>query len=63
LKLSYAKGQAKNLQMTINGKQISLPSETQGSNRNVIQIEIDKNKIQQIWESGKINSAAPTAPR
>ncbi len=45
--------------MTINGKQISLPSETESPNRNVIQLEIDKSKIQQIWESGKINSAAP----
>lgn len=59
LKLSFAKAQAKNVQMTINGKQISLPSETESQNRNVIQLEIDKSKIQQIWESGKINSAAP----
>ena len=63
LKLSYAKAQAQNLQMTINGKQISLPSKTESSNRDVIEIEIDKNKIQEIWESGKINTAAPTAPR
>ncbi|MDQ3713889.1 MAG: helix-turn-helix domain-containing protein [Acidobacteriota bacterium] len=63
LKLSYSKSQAQNLQMTINGKQISLPSKTENSNKNVIRIEIDKSKIQEIWESGKINSAAPTAPR
>ncbi len=59
LKLSYAKAQSQNVQMTINGKQIALPSAADFPSRNVIEFEISKDKIQRIWESGQISSAAP----
>ena len=63
VKLSYAKAQSENVQMTINGKTIALPSPASFSGRNVIEFEINKDKLQNIWESGQISAPAPTAPR
>ncbi len=59
LKLSYAKAQWQNLQMTLNGKQIALPSADEFPGRNVIEFEISKDKIQRIWESGQVSLNAP----
>lgn len=62
LRLSYAKAQAANVELTINGKKINLP--TTNANRNVIDFEISAQNLAQIWESGNIAApAAPTAPR
>jgi cytoskeleton protein RodZ len=63
VKLSYAKAQSQNVQMTINGKTITLPSAADFPGRNVIEFEINKDKLQSIWESGQITrTAAPAAP-
>lgn len=61
LRLSFAKAQSSNVEMTINGKTIKLPSEN--PNRNVIEFEINKENLKQIWESGQIAANAPAASR
>lgn len=63
VKLSYAKAQSENVQMTINGKTIALPSAVSFSGRNVIEFEINKDKLQSIWESGQIGAPLPATPR
>ncbi len=60
VRLSYAKAQSSNVQMTINGKTIALPT-TNGS-RNVIDFEINAGNLQQIWDSGQVAFSA-AAPR
>lgn len=60
-RFSYAKAQSQNVEMTINGKKITLP--TANSGRNVIDFEINGENLKQIWDSGQIASAAPPAPR
>lgn len=65
--LSYSKYQSANVQMTINGKQISLPSEPDKPGRQAIDLVITKDNIGQILQSGQIsfdssgNSNANTA--
>lgn len=61
LRLSYAKAQTRNVQLTINDKTIALP--TENPNRNVIEFEINDENLKQIWESGQISRAAAAAPR
>lgn len=61
LRLSYAKALARNVEMTMNGKTIALP--TGNPNRNAIDFEINAENLKQIWESGQIALAAPPAPR
>jgi Uncharacterized protein conserved in bacteria len=61
LRLSYPKDHADNVQVTLNGKQIALPSAPANPKRNVIEIEITKETAQQIFQSGQI-SALGTAP-
>lgn len=71
LKISYAKEQAQNARLLINGKEIKLPTVSQGAKRNIIEFEITKENFGQIWQNGAIASvnAAPsnaplsTAPR
>ncbi len=64
LKLSYAKSLASNVQLTINGKQISLPATTANPGRNVVEFEINRDNITSIWQNGKISfDAAANAPR
>jgi cytoskeletal protein RodZ len=66
LKLGYAKSLASNVQLTINGKQIALPTTPLNPRRNVIEFEITKDNLSQIWQSGKISfdeAANPNAPR
>lgn len=52
--LSYSKYQSANVQMTINGKQITLPSDPENPNRQAIELLITKDNIGQILQSGKI---------
>jgi cytoskeletal protein RodZ len=66
LKISFAKAQAQNVQLTINGKPINLPSARPG--RNAIEFEITDDNFRQIWESGAIalnpnNASAAATPR
>lgn len=68
LTLSYSKSQAQNVQLTINGKQISLPPTSANALRRAIELEITNDNLGQIWESGaikltnasNINSAPPS---
>ena len=57
LKLSYAASRAQFAQMTINGKQIALPSSADTGGR-IIEIEINKENLEQIWQNAKISPGA-----
>jgi cytoskeletal protein RodZ len=61
LRLGYAKAQSQNVQMSVNGKQINLPSAPANPGRNVIEIEITNDNFKQIWESGAISFNASNA--
>lgn len=64
VKFSFAKSLAQSLQMSLNGKQIGLPSAPANPRRIAIEIEINKENIKQILQSGSItfdNPAVPTA--
>ncbi|HXG83865.1 MAG TPA: helix-turn-helix domain-containing protein [Pyrinomonadaceae bacterium] len=64
LKIGYARSLAQNVQMTINGKQISLPTTPANPGRSVIEFEITKDNLPSIWQNGKISfDAAANAPR
>lgn len=65
LKISYSKSQVQNVQMTINGKPINLPSAPASPKRNTIDLEITNDNFKQIWDSGAItfNASAGAAPR
>jgi len=54
LRLSYSKSKSQNVRLTINGKQITLPSAPENSKRNVIEFEINKDNLQQIRDNGQI---------
>ncbi len=58
LLLSYSKSQAQNIQMTINGKPISLPSAPANALRKAILLEITNENLRQIWETGAIKFAS-----
>lgn len=62
--LIYSKDQSPNVQMTINGKPITLPPAPATPGRSVIELNISTDNFKQIWDSGAIsfNTAAP-APR
>jgi len=63
LRLGYSGAQSQNVQLRINGKQISLPS-APAPGRGVIMFEITNDNIKQIWESGAIafgNAEQPNA--
>lgn len=53
LRLKYSKSQIRNVQMTINGKPIALPSESV-KNRDAIEFEIKQGEFQSILESGRL---------
>jgi cytoskeletal protein RodZ len=55
LTLSYAKAQTKNIQLTLNGKQIELPSDSAAKGNN-ISFEISKENIQGILQNGRITT-------
>ena len=54
LKLRYSKSLAQHAQLTINGKSVALPMAPANPKRSVIEVEIDKNSLGQIWQSGQI---------
>lgn len=60
---SYAKSLASNVQVMLNGRQIKLPTEPANPKRIPIEIEISKDNIAQILQSGEItfNNANPAA--
>lgn len=55
LVLSYHRSKATNAQLTINGKQITLPSTPANSKRNAIEITLNNDNLAQTWESGEIS--------
>ncbi len=61
LKLSYSRSLAQTVQLNINGKNIVLPSVPPNPKRNIIEFEINKGNIGQIWQSGAISTEASPA--
>jgi cytoskeleton protein RodZ len=61
LKISYSKSKASAVQLTLNGKPITLPTQT-APNQGTIKFEINKENIGQILQSGQITGgeAVPT---
>jgi len=55
LSLSYSKAQTTNIQLTLNGKRIELPSASDTKN-GTISFEISKENIQRILQNGKITT-------
>lgn len=62
IKIRYSKYQAQNLQLFINGKQITLPAAPLNPKGQGIEFEINKANVGQILESGAINLGPPVAP-
>lgn len=54
LKLGYSKSLSTFAQLFINGRQITLPSAPANPKRVAIEIEINRDNLAQIWESGQI---------
>ena len=61
LKISYYKGLADTVQLTINGKKIETPLPPSTYRKNSLQYEINMSNIKQILRDGKINFGAPAA--
>ncbi|MBX3292793.1 MAG: helix-turn-helix domain-containing protein [Acidobacteria bacterium] len=61
LKLSYSRSLAANVQLSINGKEIALPSQPLQPRRNAIDFEINKDNLARIWSSGSILDEVPSA--
>jgi cytoskeleton protein RodZ len=55
LKISYAKSRIQFAQLTINEKQIDLPPISANPNRNIIEFEINKDNLAQIWQNEKVS--------
>lgn len=63
LRFSYSISKAKNVELTINGKQIAVPTAPQTAGRSIIDFEINKDNVQKIWESGQITYDGTPAAR
>lgn len=61
LRLSYSKSLASNAKLTLNGKQITLPGLPANPKRVAIELEITKDNLARIWESGQISFPNPDA--
>lgn len=61
IKLGYSRSLAANVKLTINGKEIALPSQPLQPRRNAIEFEINKENLAQIWSSGSITNEVPAA--
>ena len=62
LRLKYSKSLASFVQLTINGKPITLPAETDPK-RPVIDFEINKDNLPQIWSAGSLTGGPSAAPQ
>jgi cytoskeleton protein RodZ len=61
--LSYYRGfTGDKIQLTINGKPITTPSEPANPKRNSIEFEVNKENLKQIWQSGAITPGVPAPP-
>ena len=56
VRFSYSKSQSANVELTLNGKTITLP--TTNGTRNVIEFEINGENLRQIYDSGQVTIAA-----
>lgn len=63
LRFSYSISKAKNVELTINGKQIAVPTAPATAGRSVIDFEINKDNVQKIWESGQVTYEGTPAAR
>jgi cytoskeletal protein RodZ len=61
LELSYLKLKAAFAHMTINGKEIPLPTEATDTKGKYIQVKINAETLPQLWQSGTMAPAAPTS--
>jgi len=59
LKISYSRSLAQFAQLTINGKQITMPAAPIGKNRSVIEFEVNKDTLPAIWKNGAISTDVP----
>ncbi len=55
LKLSYSKSLAQQAQLSINGKTIALPSSPANPKRAIIELNIDKDNLANVWQNGAIS--------
>ena len=62
LKLSYSRSLAGAVRLTINGKSITPPAEPLVPKRSVIEFEINKDNLADIWNSGAITPAPAVVP-
>lgn len=63
VKLRYYRGFTPDkIQLTVNGKVITAPATPANPKMNGIEFEINKENVQQIWQAGAINLAAPPIP-
>lgn len=63
VRLRYYRGfTSDKIQMTVNGKNITAPAGPASPKMNGIEFEINKENIQQIWQSGAITLGAPVVP-
>ena len=60
LKLSYSRSLASAVQLAINGKTITPPATPLDPKRSVIEFEINKDDLSQIWTSGSITPSPAT---
>lgn len=61
IKLGYSRSLAANVRLSINGKEIALPSQPLQPKRNAIEFEINKENLARIWSSGVITTDVPAA--
>lgn len=62
LKLSYSRSLAKLVQLTINGKEIVVPTEPLTPGRSIIEFEITESNLADIWKRGSIAPGATPPP-
>lgn len=62
LKLGYSRSLAQFVRLTINGKEIRLPSSPLNPKRNVIEVEINKDNLARIWAAGSIVTDIAATP-
>lgn len=62
LRLSYSRSLAQVAQLSINGKQITLPTAPAAARRNVIEIDINNNNLASVWQNASFAAESAAAP-
>lgn len=60
LKLRYSKSRAEFAQLTVNGKQIVLPTQPLNPKAGIIEVELNQANLAQVWQNGSFTTAEPT---